>query len=153
MRQHLTLLGIVLLAALTTASCAAGSPKTATPAASSSSSVSAEQTLGGGSKKIGAYTVTLYRSRIPPDLCNNALQALIVDANNQPVNDATVSFDMDMTNMSHGKNVVTAKLADNGRYAASLSFVMSGPWRVIVVIQRAGQPPASDRFNFSVNLR
>ena len=107
--------------------------------------------LGGGGKKIGDYTVTMFSTPNPPVRGNNTLEALVVDVNNQPVTEATVSFDIDMTNMSHGKNVVTAKLGGNGRYAGKLFFQMPGPWRVIVTVECAGQPTVSDRFNFSVN--
>ena len=151
MQRHKWILGILLLAILATAGCTVSS--TQAPAASSQSPNSTEPPLGGGSKQIGTYTVTLFSSPNPPIRGSNVLQALVVDASNQPVKDAAVSFDIDMTTMSHGKNVVAARLTNNGRYAATLAFAMPGPWRVIVGIQRAGQPPVSDRFNFSVNLR
>ena len=107
--------------------------------------------LGGGGKKIGDYTVTLFSTPNPPVRGSNTLEALVVDVNSQPVTDATVSFDIDMTNMSHGKNVVTAKLAGNGRYAGTLFFQMPGPWRVNVTVEHTGQLAVSDRFNFSVH--
>jgi hypothetical protein len=154
-RLHTALLGMALVVALTVSGCAStapGAPATTT-FESPPSSIPAEQTLGGGGKKIGAYTVTLFSSPNPPIRGSNTLEALVVDVNNQPVTDATVSFDIDMTNMSHGKNVVAAKSTGNGRYAGTLFFMMPGPWRVIVAVERAGQPAASDRFNFSVNLR
>ena len=84
---------------------------------------------------------------------NNTLDAAITDAAGQPVADAKVSFDIDMTNMSHGKNVVTAAPAGNGHYTGKVFYMMPGPWRVIVTVERAGQPAASVRFDFSVNLR
>ena len=152
MRQHTAILGMAL-AALWTSGCAAAAPGAPVAPPAQSSTVPVEQTLGGGSKQIGPYTVTLFSTPNPPVRGSNALQALVVDANNQPVKDATVSFDVDMTTMSHGKNVVPAKLSDNGRYTAALVFVMPGPWRVIVAVQRAGASAVSDRFNFSVNLR
>jgi len=153
MRRLTAGLGMVLLIALWTTGCSLAASETTALTAASSSPSPAERTLGGGSRQIGAYTVTLFSTPNPPIRGNNALQALVADATGQPIKDATVSFDVDMTTMSHGKNVVTAKLADNGRYTATLSFVMPGPWRVIVAVQRAGAPAVSDRFNFSVNLR
>jgi hypothetical protein len=155
MRNLTTTFGIVLVL-FCTAGCVAATPSvsgTTAFADSASATLPAERTLGGGGKQIGEFTVTLFSSPNPPIRGTNALQALVVDANSRPVKDATVSFDVDMTTMSHGKNVVTAKLGDNGRYAATLSFVMPGPWRVIVAVQRQGAPPVSDRFNFSVNMR
>lgn len=156
MTQQLSLFGMAFVV-LWSVGCSAVAPSTReTTGPSTGSSAPAaplQGTLGGGSKKIGAFTVTLFSSPNPPIRGSNTLEALVVDANNQPVTDATVSFDIDMTNMSHGKNVVAAKSTGNGRYAGTLFFMMPGPWRVIVAVERAGQPAASDRFNFSVNLR
>ena len=55
-----------------------------------------------------------------------------------------------MTNMSHGKNVVKTATAGDGHYAGQVRFMMGGPWRVIVVIERPNQTPISARFNFNV---
>ncbi len=117
------------------------------------SNISQEGTLGGGSRKIGNWTVALFSSPNPPIRGSNTLEALVTDATGKPVTDATVSFDVDMTTMSHGKNVVTAKSSGNGRYAGALFFMMPGPWRVIVAVASPGQPSASERFNFTVNFR
>jgi len=78
------------------------------------------------------------------------LEALVLDKDNQPVTDAAVSFDIDMTNMSHGKNVIKITAAGDGHYAGEVHFMMGGPWRVIVTIERGNQTPVSARFNFNV---
>ena len=77
------------------------------------------------------------------------LDALVTDAIAKPITDAIVSFDIDMTNVSHGKNVVIAKSLGNGRYAGTLLSMMPGPWRVIVAVASPDQPAASERFNFT----
>ena len=64
-----------------------------------------------------------------------------------------VTFDIDMTNMSHGKNVTPAAHVADGRYAANLTFMMPGPWRLIVAVQRGGQQLGTARFDFNVNMR
>jgi hypothetical protein len=69
------------------------------------------------------------------------------------VDDATISFDIDMTNMSHGKYVVAAAPQGNGRYAGQVRFMMPGPWRAIARIERPGQPAEQVRFDFNVNMR
>lgn len=78
------------------------------------------------------------------------LEALVSDADGQPVSDATVAFDLDMTNMSHGKYVVPAVPAGNGRYTGMVFFRMGGPWRVIVSTERPGRPTEQVRFDFAV---
>ena len=85
----------------------------------------------------------------PPSRGDNTLEALVTDSNGQPITDATISFDIDMTNMSHGRNVTTASSLGEGRYSAEIHFLMPGPWRVIVGVERAGQS-TTVRFDFMV---
>ena len=54
----------------------------------------------------------------------------IKDKNGQPVDDATVTFDINMTAMNMGTQRGTATLQGNGRYSASGNMSMRGPWRV-----------------------
>jgi len=83
----------------------------------------------------------------------NMIEALLVNAAGQAVNDATVSFDLDMTNMSHGRNVVQAQRVGDGRYDGNVFFMMPGPWRIIATVERGGKAVGSARFDFNVNLR
>lgn len=123
--------------------CGAGSP---------SSPVPASQATAGG-KQAGAYTISLAGTPNPAIRGDNTLDATVTDTSSKPVTDARVSFDIDMTTMSHGKNVVVATPAGNGHYTGKVFYMMPGPWRVIVTVQRAGQAAASARFDISVNLR
>lgn len=75
---------------------------------------------------------------------------MIFDADGQPVSDAAISFDIDMTNMSHGKNVTAAESLGDGWYSGEVFFLMPGPWRVIVGVERAGET-TTVRFDFMVN--
>jgi hypothetical protein len=104
--------------------------------------------LGDG-QRVGDYTVWLTSATVPTRGVAQ-LEAVVLDKENKPVTDATVSFDVDMTNMSHGKNVLQTNPMDAGHYTGNVRFMMGGPWRVIVVIQRPNQTPVSARFNFNV---
>jgi hypothetical protein len=108
-------------------------------------------TLVNGSKQIGNYTVWLVSSPNPPVRGNNTLQAVVADAEGNAINDATVSFDLNMTNMNMGRNLVAATRQGAGHYSSAVFFSMGGPWRAIVAIQRVGQPTANGTFNFSIN--
>jgi hypothetical protein len=103
----------------------------------------------GDGQRVGDYIVWL-SSATEPGVGDTQLDALLLDKNDQPVIDANVSFDLDMTNMSHGKNIKPAEKADGGHYVGRVRFMMSGPWRVIVVVERANQTSVSARFNFNV---
>ena len=118
-----------------------------------SSIVPPGQPLGGGGKRAGDYIVWL--SSVPPQPIRglNVVEALVADSNGQPINDATVTFDTDMTTMSHGKNLIVGTPGDNGRYGGKITFMMPGPWRVIVSIERKDRPIERTRFDFAVNLR
>lgn len=83
----------------------------------------------------------------------NVLDALVADAAGRPVTDAQVSFDLDMTTMSHGLNIVPAQPTGNGHYSGQVFFMMPGPWRVITVIERPNKPVERLRFNFNVKLK
>ncbi len=54
----------------------------------------------------------------------------VKDKNGKPVDNATVSFDLNMTTMNMGTQRGDATSQGNGRYAAVGSMSMRGPWRV-----------------------
>ena len=119
-----------------------------TPGAMANPTLVNQPALGG--KRSGELLVWIFADRNPPVRGDNTLEVFVTDANGQPINDAKVSFDIDMTNMSHGKNVVTASPLGEGRYTGQVFFLMPGPWRVIVGIDRGGQTD-NVRFEFNVN--
>jgi hypothetical protein len=121
-----------------------------TPTASGSLAL-APGTLG--NKKSVNFVVRLSSSPTPPIRGIGTLEAVVTDAKGQPINDAQVSFDLDMTTMSHGKNIVAAAPQGNGRYVGQVRFMMPGPWRAITVVERPGQPAEQMRFDFNVNFR
>jgi len=97
--------------------------------------------------------VRLSSSPTPPIRGIGTLEAVVTDTQGQPINDARVLFDLDMTTMSHGKNIVAAAPQGNGRYVGQVRFMMPGPWRVIAVVEQFGQPAEQMRFDFNVNFR
>jgi len=81
------------------------------------------------------------------------MDAYLVGTDGQPVRDAKVTFDTDMTNMRHGPNQVVAVPAGDGHYRGQVRFLMPGPWRVITVIERPGRETVKSRFEFKVNFQ
>lgn len=144
--------GWLLLLAIMVAGCAS-STTTATPQALPASALPTDVQLNGTALgdglRAGDYAVWL-TSADAPKRGTAQLDAVVLDKDNRPVTDATVSFDIDMTNMSHGKNVIKTTAAGDGHYAGEVHFMMGGPWRVIVIIERGGQAPVNARFNFNV---
>ena len=100
-----------------------------------------------------SFVVRLSSSPTPPIRGIGTLEAVVTDAKGQPINDARVLFDLDMTTMSHGKNIVAAAPQGNGRYVGQVRFMMPGPWRAITVVERPGQLAEQVRFDFNVNFR
>ncbi|HHW88725.1 MAG TPA: FixH family protein [Chloroflexi bacterium] len=78
------------------------------------------------------------------------VDAYLEGADGQPIANATVTFDVDMTNMSHGKTLVTTRTMGDGHYAGDVHFMMPGPWRIIAMVERPGQAPVQLHFEFQV---
>lgn len=85
-----------------------------------------------------------------PTVGSVTVDAYLVGDDGEPVEGASVTFDIDMTNMSHGKQVAPAAAAGEGHYAGDVHFMMPGPWRIIATIERPGQAPVQLRFEFQV---
>lgn len=86
----------------------------------------------------------------PPVTGVTSVDAYLEGDGGQPIADATVTFDVDMTNMSHGKTLVPTHATGGGYYAGDVHFMMPGPWRIIATIERPGHTPVALRFNFWV---
>ncbi len=82
----------------------------------------------------------------------NVMRALVTKLTGEKVEDALVSFDLDMIRMSHGKNVVEAAYQGKGLYSGQVHFAMPGVWRVIIRVVRPGQEAETVRLEFSVKL-
>ena len=126
------------------------------PTGSPSSSLSTEQaafapagpTLGG--QRAGDVLAWLASTPELPRQGDARIDAYVVGLDGRPMDDVSVVFDTDMTNMSHGKYLVVTEPAGNGHYAGQVHFLMPGPWRIIAAIERPGRDPLKLRFEFTV---
>ncbi|MGE5602096.1 MAG: FixH family protein [Nitrososphaerales archaeon] len=103
-----------------------------------------------GSQRQGDLTAWLMSKPAQPQRGTAEMDAYLAGADGKPVTDAQVTFDIDMTNMSHGLNQVQADPAEAGHYVGQVRFMMPGPWRVIAIVDRPGQETARLRFDFMV---
>jgi hypothetical protein len=130
-------------------------PGAATFSGRSAQPAESVQTVPGGSLgdtvQAGNMRISLLSAPLQPVVGLADLEALLLDAAGQPVADAKVSFDIDMTNMSHGLYVVDSQCNGDGRYTGRANFSMAGPWRIYVAVDRPGQPQTRVRFAFRVN--
>ena len=125
---------------------------TFTPSSSATQDPNGIQVPALGGKQSDNLLVWIFSDHNPAIRGGNTIEVLVADTNGQPISDAKVSFDLNMTNMNHGKNVVAASSLGEGRYSGEVYFLMPGPWRVIVGIERPGQTNTV-RFEIMVNLR
>jgi hypothetical protein len=104
-----------------------------------------------GEKRSSNFIVTLTSNPATPVWGVGTFEAKVTDAKGAAITDAQVSFDLDMTNMHMGKNLVAAASQGEGHYAGRVRFSMPGPWRVIVRIAVPGQ--ASEDLSYEFNVR
>ena len=123
-------------------------PNITTPSLSTTNSASI-QVPASGVKQAGDLRVWIINNPSPPKAGNCTLDAYVIDSKGQPVSDATLTFDLNMTNMNMGKNTASPKLSGEGRYGSLVFFSMRGPWRVIITIVHAGQTNTT-QFDFTV---
>jgi hypothetical protein len=114
-------------------------------------SVQTQGTLIGG-KQVDDLYVWLYTQSDSTALNKKELKVYVADANQQPISGAIISYDLDMINMSHGKNIVEASSGADGFYTGTATFVMPGPWRAIVTIVRP-EKTSTLRFDFNVSYK
>jgi hypothetical protein len=103
-----------------------------------------------GGKQSDDLFVWIYSKTTPPIRGENVFEVFVTDAKGQPVTDAKISYDIDMTNMSHGKNIIEATALGEGHYSGNVHFLMPGPWRVIISVRRP-EKTSTVRFDFNVN--
>ena len=151
---QMTLAVVAIAGVLWSAGCSAATPApTVVPTAPGQVHVAPATVTPGpalGSQQVNGLLVVLRSHPASPIRGRNVLEVLIADAESRPVTDAQVSFDLDMTNMSHGLNQVTAEPTGDGHYAGQVRFMMPGPWRVIAIVDRPGHETAKLRFEFMV---
>ena len=106
-------------------------------------------TLGG--QRAGDVLVWLASTPGQPRHGEAMIDAYAVAPDGRPIDDAKVTFDTDMTNMSHGQYLVVAEPAGNGHYVGLVHFSMPGPWRIITIVERPGNEAVKLRFEFDVS--
>ena len=123
-----------------------------TPVAAGEAGAPAEPLLAPGQQS-GDLRAWLLSAPPQPGAGNAQVEMVLSGGDGRPVEGATVTYDTDMTNMSHGLYVVQAAPTAPGRYGARVHFSMPGPWRIITSVERPGQPPVRLRFEFTVQNR
>ncbi len=74
--------------------------------------------------------ISLSTSPDPLQLGKATFMIDVKDKNGKPVDNASVSFDLNMTAMNMGTQKGNAVSQGNGRYSAVGNMSMRGPWRV-----------------------
>lgn len=105
-----------------------------------------------GSQRNGDLLAWLSSKPAQPVRGPAKMDAYLVGTDGKPVTDAKVTFDTDMTNMSHGPYLVPADPAGDGHYTGEVHFSMPGPWRVIAIVERPGREMTKLRFEFTVKF-
>jgi len=140
---------------------AAGSASSGTKALSPAMPITAEVGPPGAppgplladGQQSGDLLVWLSSTPAQPATGNAQVDTFVVSSSGQPLTDAKVTYDTDMTNMSHGLYLAPTEPAGAGRYTGKVHFSMAGPWRVITIIERPGVPAVRLRFEFRVKDR
>ena len=74
----------------------------------------------------------------------------IKDKAGKPVDNATVSFDLNMTAMNMGTQQGNASPQGNGRYAATGRMTMRGPWKVATKVSMSDGSVVNKDFTVNV---
>lgn len=73
------------------------------------------------------------------------------DKNGKVVNDAKVSYNINMTTMDMGAQNGNATSQGNGRYSISAKMTMLGPWKVSITVKMTDG--SSEKKDFTVNVQ
>ncbi len=110
-----------------------------------SSSLSDSGTVTGSSD-----TISLSTDPNPLRSGSTTFMIDVKDKSGKPVDNATVSFDLNMTTMNMGTQRGDATPQGNGRYSVLGSLSMRGPWRVRTTVK---MPDGStENKDFTVNV-
>ncbi len=158
MKRFWLLLSLIAILVLSAACGASESDPSGSKALSPASPIAADISLPAApagsllaaGQQTGDVLVWLSSTPAQPVVGNAQLDTTLLNRDGQPLSDAKVTYDTDMTNMSHGLYQVSAKPSGAGHYVGQVHFSMAGPWRVITIIERPGQPVVRLRFEFRV---
>ena len=103
------------------------------------------------SEKPFRLNITLTTRPKSPVVGKNTFMIQITDTEGKPVNDAKVLLTNSMPSMPGMPGGMSmeaeATRVGDGAYEARVQLVMAGPWKIVVVATRAGQPSSSATFN------
>ena len=105
------------------------------------------------SAQAGSYKITLRVDPNPPSVSRPATLTLQIvhNASSQLVTNAHVTVVSDMETMDMGTDRAIAHVQSNGLYSVPVQFVMSGTWRVQVLISVAGAQTESAVFEVTAH--
>jgi hypothetical protein len=84
---------------------------------------------------------------------DNVALITIRGQNSAQLEGAQVSMRQEMTTMAMSVPPATVTAQGNGRYEARMAFSMAGPWRVTIIIARAGQAQSQVTFDAGVRWK
>ena len=102
-------------------------------------------------KKIGEYEVEIRMDRDPPIVGDNHITIEIRDNEGKRVKEVRVLVNYYMPPMPRmaPMNYRTDATLKGGQFQATMRFIMSGPWYVVVIVQR-DKSNSSAKFNVQV---
>jgi hypothetical protein len=102
-------------------------------------------------KKVGEWEVEIRMDRDPPILGDNNIKIEIRDGEGKRVRDAKVLVNYYMPPMPRmaPMNYRTNATLKGEQFQAAMRFIMSGPWYIVVIVQRGGNT-SSVKFNIQV---
>ena len=133
-------------------------PTTSIPATTSTTAVTLPAATTGttslkiptsGVKQAGDMRIWITTNPSPPKPGTATVVAYLVDSNAKPIDDAVLTYSINMTNMNMGNSVLRPTLVGEGQYSRDARFSMAGPWRVTITIVRGGQTNTAV-FDFTV---
>ena len=102
-------------------------------------------------KKVGEWEVEVKMDRNPPSLGDNVIEVEIRDGGGRSVTDAKVVINYympPMPRMAPMNYLVDGKLKKE-KYRATMNFIMSGPWIIVVKMTLSGKT-STVKFNIDV---
>ena len=96
-------------------------------------------------KKAGNFEVEIRMDRDPPILGNNPVKIEIRDSGGKTVKDAKVLVNYYMPPMPRmaPMNYRTEAPLKGEQFLTTLRFIMSGPWYIVVIVERGGNPSSA----------
>ncbi len=98
----------------------------------------------------GSDQILLVTSPNPPTTGTSTFTINVKDTQGKPVDNAKVSFNVNMTSMNMGSQQGTATSQGSGKYAAKGSFSMRGPWRVSATVVMPDGKQMNQDFDLNV---